>query len=225
LNYGRKAIKASVENYEKKHNVKLHCAGVLPLLLWLFASDFGATAMSGATAQTVATGVSAATGTTLSLPSLVKKGAKVVWSLWQKIVAGVAATAVAVCAGVAVTNILSDEPEPQIWTGTGYIDIGLNFSNKNEFILTIDKMDEQSIQGTLTINYVSGKIHQTAFHGTGEISSWRGADIIAYTIELEQEIPGYFSDYAGYSALGLRYTSEGDYFEFSNGPLRAKLKK
>lgn len=33
LNYGRKAIKQSVENYEKKHNVKLHCAGVIPLLL------------------------------------------------------------------------------------------------------------------------------------------------------------------------------------------------
>ncbi len=225
LNYGRKAIKSSVESYEKKHNVKLHCAGVLPLLLWLFASDFGATTMSGTTAQAVASGVSAATGTTLSLPSLVKKGAKAVWSLWQKIVAGVAAAAVAVCAGVVVTNISSDEPDPQIWEGTGYIDIGLNFSKENRFTLTVDKMDEQSIQGTLTINYVSGKIHQTAFRGTGEISSWHNEDIIAYTIELEQEIPGYISGKPGYSTLRLRYSSEEDYFEFSSGPLRAKLEK
>ena len=36
LNYGRKAIKKAVEDYEKKHDVKLHCAGVIPLLLWLF---------------------------------------------------------------------------------------------------------------------------------------------------------------------------------------------
>ena len=36
LNYGRKAIKQSVEEYEKKNGIKLHCAGVLPLLLWLF---------------------------------------------------------------------------------------------------------------------------------------------------------------------------------------------
>lgn len=36
LNYGRKAIKQSVEDYEKKNDVKLHCAGIVPLLLWLF---------------------------------------------------------------------------------------------------------------------------------------------------------------------------------------------
>ncbi len=36
LNYARKAIKQAVNEYEKKHSVKLHSAGVLPLLLWLF---------------------------------------------------------------------------------------------------------------------------------------------------------------------------------------------
>ncbi len=36
LNYGRKAVKESVEEYEKKNDIKLHCAGVVPLLLWLF---------------------------------------------------------------------------------------------------------------------------------------------------------------------------------------------
>ena len=36
LNYARKSIKQAVETYEKKNGVKLHCVGVLPLLLWLF---------------------------------------------------------------------------------------------------------------------------------------------------------------------------------------------
>ena len=36
LNYGRKSIKKSVEAYEKQHGIKLHCKGVIPLLLWLF---------------------------------------------------------------------------------------------------------------------------------------------------------------------------------------------
>lgn len=35
LNYGRKAIKDEVEKYEKNNNVKLHCVGVVPMLLWL----------------------------------------------------------------------------------------------------------------------------------------------------------------------------------------------
>ena len=38
LNYARKAIKKSVEDYEKKNDIKLHCVGVVPLLLWLFRS-------------------------------------------------------------------------------------------------------------------------------------------------------------------------------------------
>ena len=44
LNYGRKAIKRAVEDYEKKHDVKLHCAGIVPLLLWLFRAQKSAKA-------------------------------------------------------------------------------------------------------------------------------------------------------------------------------------
>lgn len=36
LTYGKKRIKKSVEAYEKQHGIKLHCKGVIPLLLWLF---------------------------------------------------------------------------------------------------------------------------------------------------------------------------------------------
>ena len=55
LNYGRKAIKQSVEEYEKKNGIKLHCAGVLPLLLWLFKMyrvEMGLSITSTTAAQT-----------------------------------------------------------------------------------------------------------------------------------------------------------------------------
>lgn len=39
LSYGRQAIKTSVEDFEKRHDVKLHCTGVIPLILWFFKED------------------------------------------------------------------------------------------------------------------------------------------------------------------------------------------
>lgn len=36
LNYARKTIKQAIEAYEKKSGIKLHCVGVIPVLLWLF---------------------------------------------------------------------------------------------------------------------------------------------------------------------------------------------
>ena len=70
LNYARKAVKQSVEEYEKKHDIKLHSIGILPLLLWLFGQyqkaglSFGAGAAATAvgTATAGATGVAAGTG-------------------------------------------------------------------------------------------------------------------------------------------------------------------
>lgn len=66
LNYARKSLKKSVEDYEKKNDVKLHCAGILPLLLWLFANA-SKEAMPVAAANTVAGGIASATGTTIAL--------------------------------------------------------------------------------------------------------------------------------------------------------------
>lgn len=65
LNYAKKGIKKSVEDYEKKNGVKLHCVGVLPLLLWLFKDYFAQSAPATATA--VAEGVAAATGTSVAI--------------------------------------------------------------------------------------------------------------------------------------------------------------
>ena len=50
LNYAKKGIKKSVEDYEKKNGVKLHCVGVLPLLLWLFKDYFAQSVPASATA-------------------------------------------------------------------------------------------------------------------------------------------------------------------------------
>ena len=60
LNYGRKAVGKAVEDYEKKNGVKLHCAGVVPLLLWLFAK--GNKAGAAGTAATGAAVGAAAVG-------------------------------------------------------------------------------------------------------------------------------------------------------------------
>lgn len=227
LNYGRKAIKASVEAYEKKNNVKLHCAGVLPLLLWLFASDVSACSMSAATAGTVATGVSAATGTTLSVTSLVNKGAKAVWALWQKIVAGLAATAVAIGGTVAIANIIKPaEPDVQVWQGQGYIHVGLNLSGENSFVLEVEELDDTHIKGKLTVSPVNGASYQRSFEGTGQSNA---AGTILYNIKLNEAVEQYTLDtniaFSGHSELTLIYNPEKDVFAFSLLPYEVVLEK
>lgn len=238
LNYARKAIKASVESYEKKHNVKLRCAGVLPLLLWLFASDFGSSAMSATTAQTVATGVSTATGAKLSLSSLVKSGTKIVWTLWQKIVAGIAAATIAVGGTVAVVNIVN-KPDAttneggqisagqlvQVWEGQGGINIGLNLSDENKFTLVISQMDDDSIEGRLVVNAVDGTNYSRHFTGTGRPAEMLHAGSTFYDVILDEEIAEWSEDYPGHKEFTLRYQPEEDQFYFDTGPFEAVLKK
>ena len=119
LNYGRKAIKNSVEEYEKKHGIKLHSVGILPLLSWLFAQDqvanpmpkvavgavakslAGATVVSGVSAISTATTAATATGL----------GAKIIALPFAiKAAACVAAVALTV-GGVAVGSSLIDKQE------------------------------------------------------------------------------------------------------------------
>ena len=119
LNYAKKNIKKSVEDYEKKNGVKLHCVGVLPLLLWLFKDYFAQSAPATATA--VAEGVAAATGTTVTITATttttatvtttaatttaVGVGAKIAsLPLVTKIVAGIVAAALVI--GGATTAIV-----------------------------------------------------------------------------------------------------------------------
>ena len=110
LNYARKAIKASVEDYEKKNNVKLHSFAIFPLMLWLLGGEAEGCTMSASAVKAVAGSITTATKTAVTLPSIV---AKATMALWQKVVAGIVAAAIAVGGGIAVTNILSGKPEPR----------------------------------------------------------------------------------------------------------------
>lgn len=122
LNYARKAIKGSVEEYEKKNNIKLHSFAFLPLLLWLFRGCFAET-MSAASAQTVAAGVSTATGAAISVSAgstataivaatatATGIGAKIAaLPITTKIIAGVIAATVTIGGVVAVISGRDDD--------------------------------------------------------------------------------------------------------------------
>lgn len=84
LNYARKSIKASVEEYEKKNNIKLHSVGMFPLFAWLFSGT--QTVMPAATAAAVAVGIATATGTAISVSGGVTVAAAVSVPLAAKII-------------------------------------------------------------------------------------------------------------------------------------------
>ena len=125
LNYGRKAVKAKVEEYEKKTGLRLHSIAPLPLLLFFLFGRQSAAAMAsaslgsvpavlsgsiaagaGTAAGTAATG--AAAGTAAATGTAVTTGADAAAaatgiSLGTKIAAG--AVAAAVCIGGAIGGI------------------------------------------------------------------------------------------------------------------------
>lgn len=106
LNYARKSIKNSVEDYEKKHGIRLHSIALLPLLLLYFGKEVMPVAKAaaihtavmtsaGGAAATVATG-SAATAATTGTATATSAGTTAAsggfWSaVTTKVVAGVAA--------------------------------------------------------------------------------------------------------------------------------------
>ena len=120
LNYAKKGIKKSVEDYEKKNGVKLHCVGVLPLLLWLFKDYFAQSVPASATV--VAEGVAGATGTAIAITATttttvattatttaaVGIGAKIAsLPIATKIIAGIVAATIAI-GGVTTAVVLSN---------------------------------------------------------------------------------------------------------------------
>lgn len=123
LNYARKAVKSSVEDYEKKNGIKLHSFAIAPFLAWLLVTQASAATMPAAAAATTAVGVSAATGVSLSAASGTTAGAatagtavaaatKAAVPLAVKITAGVAAAGI-VAGGVAVGAGLMKKDEPK----------------------------------------------------------------------------------------------------------------
>ena len=61
LNYARKALKKTVESYEKKHNIKLHSFSFLPLFLLFFGKEAMPAAKATAIRTTVLSAAKAAT--------------------------------------------------------------------------------------------------------------------------------------------------------------------
>lgn len=105
LNYGRKAIAKAVEDYEKKYDIKLHSAGILPILLWVTRQQKLAKGISLTTGTASATGAAAAiavasattaTGATAAVVTTGVAVKAVGTALAMKIAAGVAAAAITV---------------------------------------------------------------------------------------------------------------------------------
>ena len=181
LNYGRKAIKKSVEDYEKRSGVKLHCAGVVPLLLWLFAvskpvsakaAEVAADAAGNVVADTVASGakkLAASAGKKLAL----------------KIVAGAAATAVAGGGVAAAVNMNKEEPpEPEpVMEWVGYGDV-FSYSDRR-FDLTIEEMDEDKITGNLLVTYQYSTYYESEFEG--EATETEDGEVF-YQITFEEDL-------------------------------------
>ena len=115
LNYARKTIKAGVEDYEKKNNVKLHAIPFFPFFDWLFKGEFEG-GMPIPAAKRVAKNIASASGKAISLTKGAVAGATVASSgasggaflasipLGAKIAAGVVALALLVGGAVAVIN-------------------------------------------------------------------------------------------------------------------------
>lgn len=106
LNYARKSIKASVDSYEKKNGVKLHCAGVLPLLLWLFSGAGDAVMPVGAT-ETVASGVATTTGTAITVSGTASGTAVVAAGVGVAAKAGTLPVIVEIIAGAAAALLIA----------------------------------------------------------------------------------------------------------------------
>lgn len=126
LIYARKAIKRSVEDYEKKNNVKLHSVALFPLIFWLFAGAEevmpaaalpvvvgGITAATG-TAVTAGSAAAAAGGATATATAAAGTGimAKLVGiPLVAKVISGVVAASLVV--GSVSVALLKDDQEPE----------------------------------------------------------------------------------------------------------------
>lgn len=172
LNYGRKSIKQAVEGYEKKTGVRLHCAGVVPLLLWLLneykiengvalTSKVASEAIFAAeAASNTATEMEVAAESTSSVAKVFSSGAKKIANFSvKKIVAGI--TTVAVISGGAVaiaTQSSAQEEKSMNWCG---------YYNEKRYEITIEKMDDTYIDGHIVASELYETFHDSDFEGTG----------------------------------------------------------
>lgn len=205
LNYGRKALQKSVEDYEKKNGIKLRCAGVIPLLLWLFANE------ASAVTATVTTTASAAAPV---VAQGIKEGAKIAGKFAiKKLIAGIVAAATVVTGGIAATVLLQDKPEtppkepPMVWYGYGTI----TSSNQNRrFELVVESMDDATISGHLEVSYLYDIKHESDFTGIGTEEDGIVTYLITYANPLVAGLPSHT-----YEEMKLKYNKAEDTFSMS----------
>jgi RNA polymerase sigma factor (sigma-70 family) len=206
LNYGRKAIKDAVEGYEKKHGVKLRCAGVIPLLLWLFREISVSNGIS-LTSTTASATYAAANAATPVVAEGVKAGAKTAGKFAaKKIIAGITAATV-VAGGVGAAVLLKPEPDPMIWSGYGVV----SYTQTRRFELTVDEMDDKSISGHLEVSRLYETVHDTAFTGKGTL---KDGDVI-YEIVFEDPAVIGTIPAIEYETMELEYDKDDDQFSFN----------
>lgn len=177
LNYGKKAIKKSVENYEKKNGIKLRCAGVIPLLLWLFANEASAAAAA-----------TTATATTVAAPVVaegVKEGVKAAGKFAaKKIIASI--TAAAVAAGGITAGVILSRPDETTVNNTllvGYGDAFYSSDSRRRFEMDISEMDDDEIVGNLEVTYLYDAVYDSDFEGSGTETDGK----IVYEISFETD--------------------------------------
>lgn len=202
LNYGRKAIKEAVEGYEKKHGIKLRCAGVIPLLLWLFREI----SVSNGISLTSTTASATYAAATPVVAEGVKAGAKTAGKFAaKKVIAGITAATV-VAGGVGAAVLLKTEPDPMIWSGYGVV----SYTQTRRFELTVDEMNDKSISGHLEVSHLYETVHDTEFTGKGTI---KDGDVI---YEIVFEVPAVIGTIPAvkYEKMELEYDKDDDQFSF-----------
>lgn len=231
LNYGRKAIKDGVESYEKKTGVKLHCVGIVPLLLWLFRATKASAAVSAsvagsAAAATVAASTSAAAGASTaaatSTATAAATAAKTAGFLaGKKLVAGIVAAALV--AGGATTGIILSNKEPeepdksvsQVKKSMNWVGYYQEFeiSIPMRFSMDISQMNDKKISGHLEVSRLYEPLHDTAFTGVGTETE-DGKILYQVTFDTPAVL-GTIPTFE-YSEMPLEYDKETETFRFTN---------
>ena len=176
LNYARKAIREAVESYEKKYDIRLHCAGVVPMLLWFFrayrraqgvAVTVGSATAVFAVGETAAaaTGAAAAAGTAAVGGTAAKTGIlggikAFAQTLAGKVVAGVTAAAVVV-GGTAAVVVAQKERHKLPETWSGYSQEDWVASDTGALCrLEIEAVKEECYEGTFRMEWPDGEVYE-----------------------------------------------------------------
>lgn len=110
LNYGRKAVKKQVEDYERKTGVRLHSIAPLPLLLfWLYSEGAASTTAVGASAAVAAAGTAGAAGTAAATTAGSAGAAAAGTAVSAKVAAVAIAATLTAGAAIAVPALLETE--------------------------------------------------------------------------------------------------------------------